>query len=241
MAIGFGDSLGSRCRSCRSRLTAESLAATAPAAEAEDVQRGRRRAAGAYQPGPAAEWLREQTLDQLGARTTLVDGEPIGPARRRRRELASTHPSRRCRSGRPARSSPSRTSGRRTSSPIRFLVRRLLTLATRCWRDGVDGSSARAVPAAGGRLEETSSGFSAFGLSLAGAGLFLVLGGGLAGWRRKDLQMALLPAVIPSRVALHGSLDRSGCRRRRALDRPPAPTPLGAEDRWGVPRPALSL
>ena len=199
VAIGFGDSLRP-LPFVPSRLTAESLVSTE--VEIDDVQ-------AVVEPpvrvnrGPAAEWLREQAIDLLGARTTLVDGERLGP-------VAQAAPR--------TRIDPSETAVQERPSgtvltesyerPADVITDPVPGEAIADARDpllagaGVDGSSARAVPAAGGRLEETSSGFSAFGLSLAGAGLFLVLGGGLAGWRRKDLQMALLPAVIPSRVAL---------------------------------------
>lgn len=71
VAIGFGDTLKPLPIVPR-RLTAESLAVTAPA-EGQEVQ------AVAATPirvnrGPAAEWLREQMLDRLGARTSAVDG-----------------------------------------------------------------------------------------------------------------------------------------------------------------------
>jgi hypothetical protein len=72
VAIGFGDSL-KPLPIVPHRLTAESLAASVPI-EAQDVQ------AVAEAPihinrGPAAEWLREQMLDRLGARTGAIDGE----------------------------------------------------------------------------------------------------------------------------------------------------------------------
>jgi hypothetical protein len=75
VAIGFGDSL-KPLPIVPHRLTAESLAATAPAAEAEDVQVVADAPQIHINRGPAAEWLREKTLDQLGARTSAVDGEP---------------------------------------------------------------------------------------------------------------------------------------------------------------------
>ncbi|MGE3270943.1 MAG: C39 family peptidase [Chloroflexota bacterium] len=71
VAIGYGDSL-KPLPIVPHRLTAESLAVTAPAddvnavAPPEPVRINR---------GPAAEWLREQMLDRLGARTAVVNGD----------------------------------------------------------------------------------------------------------------------------------------------------------------------
>jgi Peptidase_C39 like family/Carboxypeptidase regulatory-like domain len=77
MAIGFGDSLRPLPIVPR-RLTAESLAVVEPSDEIQAVAEAPIR----INRGPAAERLREQTLDLLGARTVLVDGEPLGPAAR---------------------------------------------------------------------------------------------------------------------------------------------------------------
>jgi hypothetical protein len=81
VAIGFGDSL-KPLPIVPHRLTAESLAATAPAAEAEDVQVIADVPQIHINRGPAAEWLREKTLDQLGARTSVVDGVPTSSTAR---------------------------------------------------------------------------------------------------------------------------------------------------------------
>jgi hypothetical protein len=70
VAIGFGDSLRP-LPIVPHRLTAESLAASVPD-EAQDVQ-AVVEAPVHVNRGPAAEWLREQMLDRLGARTSAVD------------------------------------------------------------------------------------------------------------------------------------------------------------------------
>ena len=75
VAIGFGDSLRP-LPIVPSRLTAESLVAV----ESEDEIQAVVEAPVRVNRGPAAERLREQTLDLLGARTVLVDGEHLGPA-----------------------------------------------------------------------------------------------------------------------------------------------------------------
>lgn len=72
VAIGYGDSLRP-LPIVPSRLTAESLAAVQPNDEVQAVVE----APVLPYRGPAAELLRERMLDRLGARTTLVDGEPF--------------------------------------------------------------------------------------------------------------------------------------------------------------------
>ncbi|MCC7367604.1 MAG: C39 family peptidase [Chloroflexi bacterium] len=74
VAVGFGDSLKPLPIVPR-RLTAESLAATAPV---DDVQAAAPAAPVRVNRGAAAEWLREQMLDKLGARTAI--GLDIPPA-----------------------------------------------------------------------------------------------------------------------------------------------------------------
>jgi hypothetical protein len=71
LAVGLGDSLRP-LPIVPHRLTAESLAAAPPREEAVDVAVAPMR----VNRAPAAEWLREEMLDRLGARTAVVDGEP---------------------------------------------------------------------------------------------------------------------------------------------------------------------
>jgi hypothetical protein len=71
VAIGYGDGMHP-LPIVPNRLTAESLAATAPLeGEVQAVVETPIR----VNRGPAAEWLREQMLDNLGARTAVVDGD----------------------------------------------------------------------------------------------------------------------------------------------------------------------
>lgn len=72
VAIGYGDSL-KPLPIVPSRLTAESLAVTAPVDEVNAVAPA---APIRVNRGPASEWLREQMLDRLGARTAVGSGLP---------------------------------------------------------------------------------------------------------------------------------------------------------------------
>ena len=191
VAIGFGDSLNPLPIVPR-RLTAESLASVGP--DAEEVQ------AVVESPvrvnrGPAAEWLREQTLDLLGARTTLVNGEPLGP-RAWVAPQTRIDPSEVAVLERPAGAALT-TSYERPVTPVDDgEAIAAIADARDTTQTAADPSEARLRPAPRVQAEPgVATGLSAPGLALVSAGLLLVLGGGIAGWRRNDLRGVTLPAV----------------------------------------------
>jgi hypothetical protein len=182
------------------RLTAESLVAGEPGeAEVQAVVEAPVR----VHRAPATEWLREQTLDLLGARTTLVDGEPLGQA-------ALPAP--------PTRLDPSDVAVQ--EQPIGAA---LTTSYERPPGDpGADGANASAdveaiaeardpLPAAGASLSDARlvppgsgqtggqgssllTSIPPVGLTLAGLGILLMIGG-VAGWRRHELRSVTIPSA----------------------------------------------
>ena len=199
MAIGFGDSLRPLPIVPR-RLTAESLAVVEPSDEIQAVAEAPIR----INRGPAAERLREQTLDLLGARTMLVDGEPLGPTARA--------------------APPTRLDPREVAVHERPIESALTTSYERAFdvtaSDGADESDTIAdardatldastvssdtlqVPPAAEQADVKDPGSAGrippIGLALMGLAILLMLGGGLAGWRRREpqLQAAMLPAWV---------------------------------------------
>jgi hypothetical protein len=194
VAVGFGDSLRPLPFVPR-RLTAESLVSTE--VEIDDVQ-------ALVEPpvrvnrGPAAEWLREQTIDRLGARTMLVDGETLGPVAQQ--VVPRT------------RIDPAETAVQ--ERPVGAALTESYERPADVMTDPVD-VEALVVPDVEGPPEGSVSRFPALGLALLSAGLFLVLGGGVAGWRRNELRTATLPGLVPS---LRGLIQRLPRRRPEAVD-----------------------
>jgi Peptidase_C39 like family/Carboxypeptidase regulatory-like domain len=199
MAIGFGDSLRP-LPIVPSRLTAESLAVVEPSDEIQAVAEAPIR----INRGPAAERLRERTLDLLGARTMLVDGEPLGPA-------ARVAPPTRLDPGEVAVHERPIEAALTTSYERPFDVTasdvadqsdpiadaRDATLDAGSMSSGTDLVPPAAEqadvkdPALAGRIPP-------IGLALMGLTILLMLGGSLAGWRRREsqLQAAMLPALV---------------------------------------------
>lgn len=203
MAVGFGDGLRP-LPIVPNRLTAESLVAGESEEEVQTVVEAPVR----VNRGPAAERLREQTLDLLGARTVLVDGEPLGPS-------ALVAPR--------TRIDPTdgvileRPVGAALTTSYERPVDRVGVYgpvdpspnveAVADARDpalgaGANPSGARLVPA-GDQAGDRRPGLARippFGLALIGLGLLLMVGGGVAGWRRGQLRaVTALARRLPKR------------------------------------------
>ena len=199
MAIGFGDSVRPLPIVPR-RLTAESLVAgeVDVDAEVQAVVEAPLR----MSRGPAAEWLREQTLESLGARTVLVDGEPLGPS---------------------ALVAPRTLIDPSDDVVLEQPIGSALTTSYERPVDGVgvngtidahpnvevvadardpaaDPADARLVPPVGAPSDDQAPGLLTraplVGLALASLGLLLLLGGGVAGWRRGQLRAVTIPAGV---------------------------------------------
>ena len=199
MAVGFGDSLRPLPIVPRN-LTAESLVAgeVDVDAEAQVVVEAPVR----MNRGPAAEWLREQTLDLLGARTVLVGGEPLGPtalvAPRTRidpsDDVVVEHPI----------GSALTTSYERPLDGVAVdgaIDANPHVEAVADARDpAADPAGARLVPPGDAPAGDPAPGFLAraplVGLALASLGLLLVLGGGVTIWRRGQLLAVTIPSLI---------------------------------------------
>jgi len=151
--------------------------------------------------GPAAEWLREQTLDRLGARTVLVDGEQLGPtalaAPQTRIDPADDvkleHPT-----GAALTTSYERPlDGIPADGPVDTPPN---AVAVADVRDPMaSATDAQLVPPAGvpapGEARGLFSRIPPAGLALISLGLLLMVGGGLAGWRRGQLHAVTIPAL----------------------------------------------
>jgi hypothetical protein len=228
VAVGFGDSVRP-LPIVPHRLTAESLVAGEPSEEVQTIVEAPAR----VNRGPAAEWLREQTLDLLGARTVLVDGEPLGPsalvaAPRTRIDPADDvvleHPV-----GAALTTSYERPIdaadiyGPVDPSPN---VEAVADARDPMAASGANPSAARLVPPGGTQADGQSPGLVSrippFGLALIGLGLLLMLGGGVAGWRRGQLRAAVVMQSVVSWDALRQRMPQAsaltslaGLTRRR--------------------------
>ena len=196
VAIGFGDSLRP-LPIVPNRLTAESLASTGDDFNIDDVQAIPETPIHVNR-GPAAEWLREQTLDLLGARTARVNGEPSSV-------VASLAPRTRLDPGdlgrqeRPSglavgdgrdtglsrvAASDAEQSASLDPNADPAAVADVRGAATEA---GADGQLIRPIrgrsDAPGGWL---SLPLATMGLGLMGLGVILTLTGGVAGWRRGE-------------------------------------------------------
>jgi len=204
VAIGLGDSLRP-LPIVPNRLMAESLAATAPA-EGEDVQAVVAPAPVRVNRGPAAERLREQMLDNLGARTAVLDGEPTT-------ETAQSAPPPTTRLDPSDAAVQEKPSGLAvTDSTERALARAARDAGAPAVAEGVVGAAAstgpsaavdaaadardgrgavQAVPPADGRVVRLArpriappAALLPLGLALMSLGLLLTVGGGAVAWRR---------------------------------------------------------
>lgn len=202
VAIGFGDSLRPLPIVPR-RLTAESLVA---AELGEDEVQAVVEAPVRVNRGPAAEWLREQTLDLLGARTVLVGGEPLGPTALGPTELVAPRtridPSDDVVLEHPIGSALTTSYERPLDGVGAALDGRLNAETVADARDPASNpADARLVPPGGAPSGDQAPGLLAqaplVGLALASLGLLLVVGGGVAGWRRRQR----LPATLPDAVS----------------------------------------
>jgi len=193
VAVGFGDSLRP-LPIVPSRLTAESLVGVESGDEIQAVVEAPIR----VNRGPAAERLREQTLERLGARTVLVDGEPLGPAElvapRTRIDptegMVVEHPS----------ESALVTSYERPIDGAGLYGPVGLAPDAEAVADAAANESAgRLVPPAGDQPDVRDPGLiwriPPAGLALIGLGLLLMLGGGVAGWRRGQLRAVPIPSM----------------------------------------------
>ncbi len=215
MAVGFGDSLRPLPIVPR-RLTAEALAATAPA---EDVNAVVAEAPVRVTRGPAAEWLREQTLDRLGARTAVVDGDPGITA-----QVAP-----------PTRLDPSeaaileRPSGSALADPVRRAAvediaavpvpadQQASDLAASAAGAIGDGVAQAVVDARTSGADDATGGpvlLSPLALALMTLGLLLTVGGGVVGWRRREAR-AWVVRGLKSTSTFAASLRDAGDGRRR--------------------------
>jgi hypothetical protein len=193
VAVGFGDSLRPLPIVPR-RLTAESL--VTGETEAEEIQ-AVVEAPVRVNRGPAAERLREQTLDLLGARTVLVEGETLGPVElavpRTRidpsENMVVEHPS-----GAALTTSYERPIDSAFYGPV-DPAPNVEAVADA----GAQASAGRLVPPTGEQEAGDGAGLAwrvpPFGLALIGLGLLLMLGGGVAGWRRGQLRTVPIPSV----------------------------------------------
>ncbi len=227
VAVGFGDSLRP-LPIVPSRLTAESLVA----GEAEEEVQTIVEAPVRVNRGPAAEWLREQTLDLLGARTALVDGEPLGPAAlvapRTRVDPADDVVLERPVGAALTTSYERPVEGADVYGPVDPSPN-VDAVADARDPSGASPSDARLVPTGEAQAGDQAPGLMTrippFGLALFGLGLLLMLGGGVAGWRRGELRAAAIRSVadwstlrgrLPRTAALPSltSLTRRLSRRR---------------------------
>jgi hypothetical protein len=183
MAVGFGDSLRPLPIVPR-RLTAEALASTAPV---EDVNAVVAEAPVRNTRGPAAEWLRDQMLDRLGARTAVVDGDTV-PSSARIAPPTRLDPSEAAIQERP--------SGSALADPgSRAIVEEVAAApgaAVAAISDGIADTVADVqvvrpeLEAAAHEAAGTPILLSPVALVLMGLGVLLTLGGSLAGWRRRE-------------------------------------------------------
>lgn len=227
MAVGFGDGLRPLPIVPRG-LTADSLVAGESEEDVQTVVEAPVR----VNRGPAAERLREQTLDLLGARTTLVDGEPLGPAElavpRTRVDPADDVVLERPVGAALTTSYERPVEGAHVSGPVDPSPN-VEAVADARDPSGASPSGARLVPAGGAQAGAQAPGLMArippTGLALLGLGLLLLLGGGVAGWRRGELRAAAIRSVadwstlrarLPRTAALSSltSLTRRLPRRR---------------------------
>jgi hypothetical protein len=190
VAVGFGDSLRP-LPIVPSRLTAESLAAVQPNDEVQTIVEAPVRP---YR-GPAAELLREQMLDRLGARTTLVDGEPFDGqslvAPRTRLDPAEIGALQEQPQG-TALIDPASLRALDPTADVQSAV------------GGATGAESAQVVARGRIVYDTESwaapsSLTILGLLFLGAGALLTTGGGLVQWRRRAWAVALL---LPQRLRL---------------------------------------
>jgi len=204
VAIGYGDSLRP-LPIVPNRLTAESLASTMPAEDAQVVAEAPIRVI----RGPAAEWLREQMLDSLGARTAVVDGDlairaALAPP------LTRLDPQETANQERPSGAAVSDATERARAEAA------LATDAASVVDAGADQSrsvesvaDARGAPApngATGRIVRVRPDagqslvqmvLTPLGLVLISVGLVLTVGGGAVGWRR-GLRLSWAASVVQS-------------------------------------------
>lgn len=205
VAIGFGDSLKPLPIVPRG-LTAESLAVTAPV---DDVSAVAPAAPIRVNRGPAAEWLREQMLDRLGARTAIVSGLPTAV------DLL-TVPRTRLDPAELERNGPAveeRPVGAAVGDASSWAA---VAAADSTATDGVadasgatrTGEQAAVVPAetlaAGAPSPGETAGslaiwLSPLGLGLMGFGVMLAVVGKLSGWQRSEVRASIrrLPKMLP--------------------------------------------
>jgi hypothetical protein len=209
VAVGFGDSLRPLPIVPR-RLTAESLVATEMTEE--EVQAVMEAPVRVNYRPPAAEWLREQTLDVLGARTVLVDGEPLGAtalvAPRTRIDLADDavleHPS----------GAALTTSYERPlddAGPVDANPNVEAVADARDPSSAASPADARLVPSGTVQVSEQAPSLLArippVGLALFSLGVLLLLGGSVAGWRRGQLPAVAIPAGITRPAIWKGAIS----------------------------------
>lgn len=207
VAIGFGDSLKPLPIVPR-KLTAESLAITAPV---DDVNAVAPTGPARVNRGAAAEWLREQMLDRLGARTAIVSGLPTASdlltVPRTRLDPADV-----ALNGRPVEERPNgeavadqsawAAAIRRTSEDADGTAGAVAD-ASSASRTGEQAALApsNALAADAASSTETAGNIafwlSPFGLALMGFGIMLALVGRLSGAHRRSAVRAQLGRLLP--------------------------------------------
>lgn len=204
VAIGFGDSLKPLPIVPR-KLTAESLAVTAPI---DDVNAVAPTGPARVNRGAAAEWLREQMLDRLGARTAIVSGLPTAAdlltVPRTRLDPADV-----ALNGRPVEERPSGAAVADQSAWAAAATAEGVDVdsvpvadASSASRTGEQASLSPSNALALDAVSDETAGsvalwLSPFGLALMGFGIMLALVGRLSGTRRRSVVRAQLGRLLP--------------------------------------------